>query len=95
MEKHGVFDVMLLTKTKIQSEAYSHNRLGYGMTCSTACPSSSGRAQGDIGLVMREWPVGWGVESRHYHGPNMASCEIVTGIIQTPLVGAYLTHLML
>ena len=26
------FDVMLLTKTKIQSEVYLHNRFGYNVT---------------------------------------------------------------
>ena len=35
----GGFDVMLLTKTEIQLEAYSHNFLGYNVTCSEARPS--------------------------------------------------------
>ena len=30
--ERGFFDVMVLTKTKIQSEAYSHNHLGYDVT---------------------------------------------------------------
>ena len=78
--ERGVFDVMLLNKTKIQSEAYSHNRLGYGVTCSTLHPSSSGGAQGGVRLVRREMPVGLGTESKRYHGPNVVSCKIVTGI---------------
>ena len=32
VERRG-FDMMLLTETKIQSEVYSHNRLGYDATC--------------------------------------------------------------
>ena len=55
--EHGGFDVMLLTKTEIQLEAYSHNRLGYDMTCSTARPSSTGGTQGSVGLVTRERSV--------------------------------------
>ena len=35
-------DVMLLTEKKIQTEAYSHNQLGYNVTCLSARPSSSG-----------------------------------------------------
>ena len=29
--EHGGFDIMLLTKTKIQTEEYSQNRMGYDM----------------------------------------------------------------
>ena len=89
------FDVMLLTKTKIQSEAYSQNRLGYNVTCLTAHPSSFGVAQGGIRLVKRERPVGWGIESMRYHRTNMVSCEIVTKLTWTPIVGAYLPPLTL
>ena len=54
----GIFDVMLLTKTKIQSEAYSHNHLGYDVACLAAQPSSAGGSQGGVGLVTRERLVG-------------------------------------
>ena len=40
--------------------------------------------------MTRERPVGWGIESTRYHGPNVASCEIVTGLTWTPIVRAYL-----
>ena len=53
------FYVMLLTKTKIQLEAYSHNRLGYDVTCLAARLSSARGAQGGVRLVTRERPVGW------------------------------------
>ena len=62
MEREG-FDVMLLNETKSKSEAYSHNHLGYDMTCLATRPSRSGGAQGGVGLVFRERPVGSGVES--------------------------------
>ena len=86
---------MLLTKTKIQSEVYSHNRLGYNVTCSAARSSSAGGAQGGVGVVARERPARWGIESTRYHGPNVVSCENVTGLTQTPLIGAYLPPLTL
>ena len=50
----GGFDVMLLTKTKIQSEACLHNRLVYDVTYSAVWPSSAGGAQGGVGLVIME-----------------------------------------
>ena len=80
----------LLTKTKIQPEAYSHKRLGYNMTCSTERPSSAMGNHSGVGLVTRDRPVWWGIESTHYHRPNMFSYKIVTGLTQTPLGGAYL-----
>ena len=55
------FDVMLLTKTKIQLEAYLHNLLGYDMTFSAAQPSRARVSQGGVVLVTRERPVGWGI----------------------------------
>ena len=84
------FDVMLQTDRKIQLEAYSHNCLGYDVTCSASRLSVSGRSQDGVGLVTRERPVGWGIESMRYHILNVVSCKIVTGLTCTPLVGAYL-----
>ena len=84
--ERGGFDMMLLTETKIQSEAYSHIRLGDDVTRLMERPSNSGGAQGSFGLVMREQPVGWGIESTRYHGTNVVSCEIVTGLTCTLLV---------
>ena len=46
-------------------------------------------------MVTRERPVGWGIESMRYHGPNVVSCEIITGLTRTPLVGAYLPLLIM
>ena len=88
--ERGFFDIMLLTKTKIQSETYSHNRLVYDVNCLTVRLSSSRGSQGGVELVMRERPVGWGIESMHYHGTNVVSCKIVTGLTRTLIVGAYL-----
>ena len=91
----GFFDVMLLTETKIQLEVYSHNRLGYDVTCSAACPSSARLDKGGVGLVIRERPVEWGIDSTRYHGPNVVRCKIATGLTWTLLVRAYLPLLTL
>ena len=89
VERRG-FDVILLTKTKIQSETYLHNRFGYDVTCSVDWPSIYRGSQGGVGLVTREKPFRWGIESTRYHRPNVVNCKIVTGLTRTPLVGAYL-----
>ena len=86
---------MLLTKTKIQSKAYSHNRLGYDVNFFTERPSRARGYQGGVRLVTRERPVGWGIESTSYHGQNVFSCKIVTGLTRTLLTGAYLPPLTL
>ena len=70
---------MLLMETKTQTEAYSHNQLGYNATCLAVLPSSNGGAQVGVGLVTRERTDGWGIKSMRFHGPNVASYEIVTG----------------
>ena len=75
----GVFDVMILAETKIQTEKYYPIRLGYDVTCSKAHPYRSGGSQGGVGLVTREHTNGWGVESTRFHRPNVVGCEIVTG----------------
>ena len=86
---------MLLTETKIRSEAYSHNHLGYDVTCLTARLSSAWGDQGGMGLVTRERPVGWGVESMRYHGPNVVICNIVVRLTRTLLLRTYLLPSML
>ena len=40
--------------------------------------------------MTRERPVGWGIDSTRYHGPNVVICELITGLTYTPLIGAYL-----
>ena len=43
-----------------------------------------------VGLVTREIPEVWNIEPTQFHGPKVASYEIVTGIQQTTLIRAYL-----
>ena len=92
---HRVFDVMLLTKMNISTTAYCWIRIGYNMTFLAARPSRTRGFQGSVGMVTREWPVRWGIESMCSHGPNVVSCKIVTGLTRTPLSEAYLPLSML
>ena len=65
------------------------------MTCSEAWPTSSGGAQGYVGLVTRERAFGWGIESTRYPSPNVVSCKVFTGLTHTSIVGTYLPEPML
>ena len=47
MERGG-FDVMLLTDTKIHTDTYPHNCLGYDVTCSKARPARIGPTDGGL-----------------------------------------------
>ena len=58
MECRG-FEVMLLTETKVQLEAYSHISLVYNVTCLEGRTSSAGGSQSGVGVITRERPVGW------------------------------------
>ena len=88
--ERGGFDGMILTKTKISTTAYFRNRINYKVTCSTVQLTSAGGDQGGVRLITRERPFGWWIDTMLYHGPNVVSCDIVTRLIWTPLVGAYL-----
>ena len=44
-------------------------------------------------MVSRDRTNRWGIESTHFHGPNVVRCNILTRRIQTPLIGAYLSPL--
>ena len=71
-------------------KSYCRNRLDYKVTCLTARPSISGVSQGVVRLIRREKPVRWVIDSTRYHGPNVISCKLVTGLTRTPLVSAYI-----
>ena len=86
---------MLLTKTKIQFEAYSHNSLVYDVPCSMERLSRSVGVQVSVRMLARDRPVRWGIESMRYHRMNVVSCEIFTGLAFIPIVGTYLPHLTL
>ena len=41
-------------------------------------------------MVSKDRPDKWYIDSTCFHGPNVVSCEIVTGIQRTTLIRAYL-----
>ena len=47
------------------------------------------------GLVLHDRPNGWGMESTHFHRKNVVIYDIITGRIQTPLVGTSLLPLVI
>ena len=75
----GSFDVMLLTETKITSEAYYHNQRGYDVVCPSAVATDTCGAQGGVELLVRELPQVWSVELTRFHGPNVVRCRVVSG----------------
>ena len=84
------YNLMLMTEMKIPDETYFQNHLGYNNMCSQVAGTEAGGAQGGVGLVVRERPEGWSVESMHFHGTNMVICEIFSSGQQTLIIRAYL-----
>ena len=82
----GGFNLMVLTKMKTSMSLYFRNRLGYGIIYSTAQPASAGGAQGGVGLVSWGQVTVYSLELTRFQGPNVISCEVVTGTSQTPIV---------
>ena len=62
----------------------------YNVVCLSDITTNRGGAQGGVGLVLRDQPKGWRVESMRFHGPNVVICEIVAGVKRTQLISAYL-----
>ena len=86
----GIFGVILLTDTKITSEAYFRNRLVYDVVCFPEVTTYTGDAQVGVGLFVRESIQVWSVESMRFHRPNMVIFGVVSSGKRTPLLGAYL-----
>ena len=86
----GIFGVMLLTNTKIASEAYFHNRLVYDVVCFPAVTMDTGDAQMGVGLFARESTQVWSMESTRFHRPNMVIFEVFSSSKRTRLLGAFL-----
>ena len=84
--KLGNYDVMLLIETKSLDALYCMNRLGYGVLCSVMTSTAAGGDQGGVGLVKRERPEEWDIDSTLLHRPNVVSCKIFSGLQRTPLI---------
>ena len=50
----GGLDFMVLADTKVSDQAYCHNSLGYDVVCLSTTTMEADRAQGVVGLVVRD-----------------------------------------
>ena len=64
-------------KDTIRMEACSNNRQVYDKMCVAPHPYFTVGSQSNQGLGSRDRPRRWESESTRFHGPNVASCEIV------------------
>ena len=78
-------------ETKIPDKVYFKNRIEYDVVCLRATPTEAEEAYGGVGLVTWEILEGWEIDSMQFHGPKLVSCEIISGIQWTSLIGFYLT----
>ena len=54
-----------------------------------AITTTAGYALGTMVLLVQERLQGWSIELTHFHGINVVSCKVVTGI-GTPIVNSCL-----
>ena len=85
------YNLMLLTEMNILGAVYCHNRLGYNIVCSYSVVTADIGSQGGVGVVMREQPEGWIIESMRFHYQNLVSCKIVSSAQENPLIRLYLS----
>ena len=91
----GNYDIIILTKTKVQDEMYCWNRLGYDVYCLLAMLMEDGGAKGGVGIVSIERPEGWLIELMRFHDPNVVNFELMMGNIWMPVIRAYLPSSMI
>ena len=84
----GGFELMILTETNINDQAHFRNMMGYDVILSKATTTADGDAKGGVGMIIREKPQVWNINSTRFHGPNMVSCKVITRK-STPLIRAY------
>ena len=80
------YDLMILTETKILDSVYKNRCLGYYVACSWAVPTVDGGVKGGMGIITRDRPEGWDIESMQFHGQNMVIYRTISGLQQTPLI---------
>jgi hypothetical protein len=84
MTKGFLWNVAVFTEAKITNDMYPHSAYGYDILATTA----TAHYLGGVALVWRNTAVSL-VESVNRHGPNVISCELVSGSKRWLLVGAY------
>ena len=78
-------DFGLLTETKLTDDVYTRSAYGYTVVATSAVS----HVQGGVAFFYRDAEC-FVVESVVKHGPNVISCELVSGSIRQPIVGAYI-----
>jgi exonuclease III len=78
-------DIGILTETKLTNGIHTRQLSGYQVYATLARSHS----QGGVALFFRDSPQ-WQVESIRLFGPNVISCQLVTGQCRIPVVGAYI-----
>ena len=76
--ERGNYNLMILTETMFLDVVFFHNHLRYEIVCSKATVNANGGAQRGVGIVPRETPEDWIVDSMRFHGPNMVFCDILS-----------------
>ncbi|HEY9815724.1 MAG TPA: endonuclease/exonuclease/phosphatase family protein, partial [Candidatus Obscuribacterales bacterium] len=78
-------DICLFTETKLTNGIHTRSCLGYSVAATRAVSPH----QGGVALIYKDSAY-WQIESLRKHGPNVISCELVSGFQRRPLVGAYI-----
>lgn len=78
-------DVALLTEAKLTDEMYARHSFGYEIQATRAMHHS----QSGVALCWRDTDVSQ-VEGVCQHGPNVISCELVSGARRWLVIGAYI-----
>ena len=78
-------DIGILTETKLTRGIHTRWSSGYHVVATEA----RSEHQGGVALVYRD-SSHWQIELVCKHGPNVISCELVTGPKRVPLVGVYI-----
>ena len=85
----GGFDLIIFTETKINDQDYCLNIMVYYVMCLQDITMAAGNVQGGVGLVVRDQPQGWSIESTHFQGMNVVIYEVFT-VKFILLIGSYL-----
>jgi endonuclease/exonuclease/phosphatase family metal-dependent hydrolase len=78
-------DIGILTEAKLTDGIHMRQSSGYHVYATSARSHS----QGGVALFFHD-SAQWQVESICRFGPNVISCQLVTGLRQIPVVGAYI-----
>ena len=85
----GSLDLMILMETKITDQSYCCNRLGHNVVCLKVIMMVDDDIHTGVGMIIRDRPQVWSIESTRFHGTNVVRCKVFTRK-RTPIVISYL-----